>query len=100
MEMENYLQRFDIKFYIHNTSNILSTPTLFYFFHSYSRYDHHRQHRAIAFGLPLGTGGVPRNTLNLRKLPLFGAQRTHALCLEPPLDAVQMEHMPAVGESD
>jgi len=47
-----------------------------------------------------GTGGVPRNAFDLGELPLLGAQRAHALGLEPPLDTVQVEHVPAVGEGD
>ena len=38
--------------------------------------------------------------LDLRILPILGTQRTYILGTEPPLDAVQMEHVAAAAEGD
>ena len=40
------------------------------------------------------------NFFDLTKLPFFVTQRTHGPGLQPPLNAIEVEHVPARAEGD
>jgi hypothetical protein len=43
---------------------------------------------------------ISRNALNLGKIPLLVAERTHTPRLEPPLNAVQVKHVSTVAKGN
>ena len=65
---------------------------------------YHWQHPCERQPIPmpyfLHSKSIPRNPLNFCEIPFLITKRTDAPCPQPPLNAIQMKHMPTIPKGD